>query len=129
MRGRLGLAQHLLDDARAVDGRVAVHGADDELELRLEPLGLLRAGAHQREKAHALAVQAEVLGEGLREEQRVAVGDECAQGSGVGLGVTRGEALVGLGIGVGLGLGVKMGVRVGFAVPTLSLILTLTPTW
>ena len=25
------------------------------------------------------------------------IGDECAQGSGVGLGVARGEALVGLG--------------------------------
>ena len=67
--GRLGLAPHLLDDARAVDGRVAVHGADDELELRLEALGLLRAGAHQREEAHALAVEAEVLGEGLRERE------------------------------------------------------------
>ena len=69
MRGTLGLAPHLLDDARAVDGRVAVHGADDELELRLEALGLLRAGAHQREETHALAVEAEVLGEGLREQQ------------------------------------------------------------
>lgn len=69
MRGRLGRAQHLLDDARAVDGRVAVHGADDELELRLEARGLLRAGAHHREQAHALAVEAEVLGEGLHERE------------------------------------------------------------
>jgi len=71
--GRAKVSSHLLDDARAVDGRVAIHGADDELELRLEALSLLRAAAHHREQTHPLAVEAEVLGEGLCEREGGAV--------------------------------------------------------
>jgi len=49
-------------DARAVDRRVAVQRPHQDLQLRVHPLLLLRRRRHDREGAHALAVQALLSG-------------------------------------------------------------------
>mmetsp|Transcript_58382 Transcript_58382/g.132209 ORF Transcript_58382/g.132209 Transcript_58382/m.132209 type:complete len:285 (-) Transcript_58382:258-1112(-) len=82
------------DEPGPVDGRVAVHGADQDLELGLDPLGLLGVGAHRAQGPRPLAVEAEVLGVALAEEHRVALVHEVPHREGVPLRVARGEALV-----------------------------------
>lgn len=90
-----GRVEDLGRDARAVDGRVRVHGAHQNLDLRVDALGLGRVGAHEREGADALAVEAHVLGERLRQRNVVALGDKVAHGKGVLVDAAAGEALVG----------------------------------
>ncbi len=82
-------------DAGAVDGRVRVHGAHQDLDLRVDALALLGVGAHHGEGADALAVEAHVLGEGLGQADVVALLDKVPDGEGVLVDVTAGEALVG----------------------------------
>mmetsp|Transcript_49085 Transcript_49085/g.113434 ORF Transcript_49085/g.113434 Transcript_49085/m.113434 type:complete len:449 (+) Transcript_49085:398-1744(+) len=89
------VGQHRLHDARPSEGRARVHRPYLQLQLRLHACRLLLVGAEQRQHAHALPVQAEVLSEGLGEREAVAVGLEQAQREGVPLGVARREALVG----------------------------------
>mmetsp|Transcript_4369 Transcript_4369/g.14360 ORF Transcript_4369/g.14360 Transcript_4369/m.14360 type:complete len:383 (+) Transcript_4369:432-1580(+) len=71
------VGEHLVDEQRAVDGRRGVHRTDQQFELRLDARRLGRVGAHQRERAHSLAVEPKVLRERLREGERVArLGEE-----------------------------------------------------
>ena len=44
-----GVVEHGRHDARAVDGRVRVHGADEDLDLREQALGLLHRRPDRRE--------------------------------------------------------------------------------
>lgn len=80
------------DEARAVDGRVGVEGADDDLDLRVDALALVGVGAHDREGADALAVEAHVLCERLAEHDLVALRDKVPEREGVVRRVARGEA-------------------------------------
>lgn len=82
-------------DAGAVDGGVGVQRADKNLDLGVDTLALLGVLCDDGEGADTLAVETHVLGEGLGEADVVALLDEVADGEGVGVGVTRGEALVG----------------------------------
>ena len=66
--------QDRADNARARRRRVGVHRPDDQLELRVDALDLVRVLAHDREAADAVRVQAKVLRKGLRRHDRVAVG-------------------------------------------------------
>ena len=82
-------------DAGAVHRRVRVQRADDDLQLGHHLGRLLRAAGHHGEGADALAVEAHVLRVGLRQHQLVAIFDEEADGGGVAVNVSGGEALVG----------------------------------
>mmetsp|Transcript_16366 Transcript_16366/g.40778 ORF Transcript_16366/g.40778 Transcript_16366/m.40778 type:complete len:345 (+) Transcript_16366:272-1306(+) len=91
-----GAAQHARRDLRAVAGRVGVHGADDQLELTLHARRHRLARAHHAQRAHALAVQAHVLGKRLRQQHLLARhGSAHADGRCIRLQVTTGKALVG----------------------------------
>ena len=90
-----GRVEDLGRDAGAVDGRVGVEGADEDLDLRVDALLLGRVGADHAEGADALAVQTHVLGKRLGQADVVALGDEVAHGEGVLVDVARGETLVG----------------------------------
>ena len=48
-----------------------------------------------RKSPHPLAIQPKVFGKRLREKQRVAFVEKEPDGKGVGLGIARGEALIG----------------------------------
>mmetsp|Transcript_2527 Transcript_2527/g.5384 ORF Transcript_2527/g.5384 Transcript_2527/m.5384 type:complete len:432 (-) Transcript_2527:144-1439(-) len=89
------VCQNRPHDARPVDGRAAVHRPDDQLELAQHRRPLLRGVAHDAERPRPLAVQAKVLGEGLRQHNPVSLRHEEAEGGSVGLGVAGREALVG----------------------------------
>mmetsp|Transcript_17389 Transcript_17389/g.69874 ORF Transcript_17389/g.69874 Transcript_17389/m.69874 type:complete len:587 (+) Transcript_17389:711-2471(+) len=95
LRAERGVFEDGRDDLGAVHRRRRVHRSDEDLELRFQSARLGGVGAHGRERADAFAVEAEVFGVRLREHDGVAVGDEGAERSRVGLGVARGEALVG----------------------------------
>ena len=69
-----GGVQHGGNHGGAMRGRVAVVGADGELELAEHAGGFILALAHHGEGAHALAVETEALAERS--------GDEKAQASG-----------------------------------------------
>ena len=63
---QLVVGEHARDDARAVQGRVGVDGASDNLDLGEDAGGLVGVLADNRELADAVAVQTKVLGEGLK---------------------------------------------------------------
>lgn len=56
-----GVVEDFRGDARAVDGGVGVHGAHEDLDLRVDPLLLLGGLAEDGEGADALAVEALLL--------------------------------------------------------------------
>ena len=71
-----------------------VHRPDDNLNLRLDGLGSLRAVRHNVKGAGALAVQAHVLGKRLAHNGLVALADKVAQRIGVLVAVAARKALV-----------------------------------
>ena len=93
------VVQHAGDDAGAVGRGVGDLGALEDGELGRDVGGrgggVGAGGGHKVERAGALAVEAEVLGEGLGDAQLEALVDEVADGPGVADEVARGEALVG----------------------------------
>ena len=106
-------------DAGAVDGRVGVEGADENLDLRLDALLLLGALADEREGTDTLSIETlevllvtaairlaslvvighlpthHVLGKGLAQSNVVALLDEVTGSKSILVSVTAGEALVG----------------------------------
>lgn len=90
----LRVAENSIGDACTVDGRVGVHGANDDLKLTVNAGLLLCVGSGQRERADALAVETHVFGEGLAESNLVALLDEVADGKGVLDGGAGSKALV-----------------------------------
>ena len=94
LRRQRAVGENDFDDARAVDGRVGVDGARDDLELREHALGLGSVVTYDGDRADALAVEAKVLCEGLSERKRHTLTNEVADGKGVGFGVARCESLV-----------------------------------
>lgn len=91
----LGVVQDLAGNSGSVDGRVGVQWAHEDLDLGVDALLLLGRLAHDTEGADSLAVQAHVLGEGLRQDEAVTLLDEETDRVGVLVGVTAREALVG----------------------------------
>ena len=81
-------------DARAVHGRVAVHGASHAVELRRRPSRRARVREHGIDRADALGVQPEVLGVALRAKELYAAVREQAHGERVGFQRTAREPLV-----------------------------------
>ncbi|MCY1545636.1 hypothetical protein D9M68_815880 [compost metagenome] len=61
-----------------MDGRVGVVGADGDLELRQHARGFFGAFAEHRQRSHALAVQAEALGERSRDKEHQTRSHELA---------------------------------------------------
>lgn len=53
----LGVVEDLGCNARAVDGRVGVHGAHEDLDLRIDALLLLDGLSDEREGADTLTVE------------------------------------------------------------------------
>jgi hypothetical protein len=94
LRVELRVAEDGIGDASTMDGRVGVHGADDDLKLAVDASLLLRVGSGQRERANALAVETHVLGKGLAERNLVALLDEVADGKGILDCRARGKTLV-----------------------------------
>lgn len=90
----LGVAEDGLHNAGSVSGRVGVHGSDEKLELGLNAGCLVLVLADNTEGSNTLTVQAKVLGEGLAQAHLVALLHEEADGGGILLSITRGEALV-----------------------------------
>lgn len=91
---QLRVAKDLAGDASAVDGRVGVERAHEDLDLRVDSLLLLGAVGHHAERADSLAVQTHVLGERLRQRQTVALLDEQPHRVRVLVRVTAREPLV-----------------------------------
>lgn len=93
------VVEHQAGDAGAVRGRVADFTALEDGELRRDSTdGVLGVGAGARDEmegAGPFAVEAEILGERLRDAEFEALLDEVADGPGVVFEVARGEALVG----------------------------------
>jgi hypothetical protein len=75
---QLGVAQHRGHHGAAVGGRVGVVGADHDLELAQHAAASSLLGAQHRQGAHALAVQAEALGERGGDEEVQPGGHELA---------------------------------------------------
>ena len=109
-----GVVEDGAGDAGAVDGRVGVERAHEDLDLRVDALGLFGGGGDDGEGADALTVETlgwmsvlfvffgdifapsyHVLGEGLGQAGLVALLNEVAERESVLVGVARGEALVG----------------------------------
>lgn len=90
----LGVVQDLAGDSGSVDRRVRVQWAHEDLDLGVDALLLLGRLAHDAEGTDSFTVQAHVLGEGLRQDEAVALLDEHADRVGVLVSVTAGEALV-----------------------------------
>lgn len=92
---QLGITQDGLDDASTVERRVGPEGTGGGLQLGSHALLLLLGGADHGGSSATLSVETEVLGEGLGKADLVAISDELADGEGVSLHITGGEALVG----------------------------------
>ena len=93
--GELGARKDGAREARAPRGRAAVHRAHDRLDLALDARGLVGARAEHVQRADALAVHAEVLGERLAQQHRArARARKEPQRVRVALGVARRKALV-----------------------------------
>lgn len=92
---QLGVVQDGRDNAGSVDGGVGVHGADDNLDLRVDTGPLLGRRGDQREGSGTLTIETHVLGKGLGEGNQVTVLDELAESIGILVSVSRGETLVG----------------------------------
>lgn len=94
-----GVVQDTASDAGAVRGRVGDLGAlqDGQLagDVAIGGGGVCARRRDKVERASALAIQAEVLGEGLGDAQLEALLDEVADGPGVAGQVAGCEALVG----------------------------------
>lgn len=91
----LGVAEDGAGDAGTVDGRVGVHGADENLELGVDALALILVGADKREGTNTLTVETHVLGERLAESNLLALLNKVADGKGILVSAATGEALVG----------------------------------
>jgi hypothetical protein len=109
----LGGVQNLRGDASSVNGRVRVHGTDQDLDLGVDTLLLLWRLSKDRERTNTLAVKTlyalsatgiaglkrtttnHVLGERLAEHNLVALLDEVTESVGILVGITGGESLVG----------------------------------
>lgn len=98
LRKQRGVVEDPRRDARAVRGRVRDLGPLQDGQLRRHVRGcrgrLWARRGDEVERACALAVQAEVLCEGLRDAQLEALRDEVADRPGIAGEVTGGEALV-----------------------------------
>jgi hypothetical protein len=81
-------------NAGTVEGRVRVHGADDDLQLTLDTSPFLGVGADEGEGSDTFSVETHVLGEGLSKGDLVALLNEVADSERVAGGVSRGKALV-----------------------------------
>jgi hypothetical protein len=88
------VAKDLACDACTIDGRVGVKWADEDLDLRVDAFLLLGAVCHDAKGTNSLAVKTHVLGKRLGERKAMTLLDEKANGIGVTVGVTAGEALV-----------------------------------
>lgn len=96
---QLWIIQHAAGDSRAVGRGIGDLGALEDGQLRSD-IGVRGSGIgagprYEVEGTRALAVQTEVLGEGLRNAQLESLLDEVADGPRVPHEVARGEALVG----------------------------------
>jgi hypothetical protein len=105
-----GVVKNLRRDAGAVDGRVGVQRADEDLDLGVDALLLVGRLADDGEGTDALAVETlhpvsgltiikrasyHVLGEALAQDGSETLLDEVAQRKGVLVSVAAGKALVG----------------------------------
>mmetsp|Transcript_12158 Transcript_12158/g.23104 ORF Transcript_12158/g.23104 Transcript_12158/m.23104 type:complete len:381 (-) Transcript_12158:280-1422(-) len=79
----------------SVGGRVGVHRTNHQFELALHALGVVAGPAHDGQRAHALAVQAHVLGEALAHDGLHAGVHKAAHRLGVAVQVAARKALVG----------------------------------
>lgn len=108
----LGVVQDGGSNTGTVDRRVGVERADQDLDLRVDTLLLFGVGADNGEGANTLTVETlgnvsmrkslysfkttdHVLGETLAEGNLVTLLDEVADGEGILVSVSTGEALVG----------------------------------
>ncbi len=91
---QFGVAQHGGHHRAAMRGRVGVVGADHDLQLAQHAGGFFLVGAQHGQAAHALAVQAEALGEGGGNEEAQAGSHELLDHRAVFLDAVA-EALVG----------------------------------
>lgn len=82
-------------NAGTVNGRVGVQRADKNLDLGVDTLLLVKILSDDGKSSNTLTVQTHVLGERLSKADVVALLNEVADGEGIFVGVTRGEALVG----------------------------------
>lgn len=85
------VAQNFAHNVSAVDGRIRVHRTNQDLQLGHATVGLVFVGARQREGAHALAVEAHVLGVALGQAELVALLGEQSHGEGVLVDVAAGK--------------------------------------
>mmetsp|Transcript_128273 Transcript_128273/g.251272 ORF Transcript_128273/g.251272 Transcript_128273/m.251272 type:complete len:451 (-) Transcript_128273:18-1370(-) len=90
-----GVTEDALHQQRAVDRRAGVHRPDDHLQLREHGLGGVGARADDVQHADALAVEAQVLREGLAQVHVEAHGGEEPRREGVLVEGSRSVALVG----------------------------------
>merc|ERR1711991_419880 len=58
------------NDTSAVNGRVGVHWADEDLKLAFQPCRLISVSCDDRESTHSLSVQSKVLSETLSNRHR-----------------------------------------------------------
>lgn len=75
-------------------GRVRVHRTDQDLELGERALGFFLAAGDERESSGTFPIKPHVLGVALRQPDLMAVLDEKANGEGIAVNGTAGEALV-----------------------------------
>ncbi len=96
----LGSKNIILEDfghnVGSIDGRVGIHGTDEDLELTLDATGLLGVVANDRKRSNTLSVETKVLGKRLGDDKDVAVVGKLTDGKSVTLSVSRGESLVGI---------------------------------
>ena len=78
-----------------MNGGVGVQGTDEDLDLRVDTLLLLRRLAHDREGTNTLTVETHVLRKRLAKDELVAFLNEKADRVGILVGVAGSEALVG----------------------------------
>jgi hypothetical protein len=84
-----------VDQTSTIDGRVRIHGADQNLQLAFDVLGLSWGRSEEGECSNALTIQSEVLGKRLAKSDLVTVLDEQAYSLNILLGVAASKTLVG----------------------------------
>jgi hypothetical protein len=92
---QFGSVQNSADETGTVDGRVGVHGANQNLDLRVDTSLFLSVTANNRESTNTFTIETHVLGEGLREDNGVVAINELAKGISIASAVTRSETLIG----------------------------------
>jgi hypothetical protein len=91
---KLSISKDGGDNTGSVDGRVGIHWANDDLQLRLNILLLDGGASDEVNGTNTLTIETEVLCKGLANDWLVTIGDELTDGEDISVGVTAGEALV-----------------------------------